>query len=222
MVKVATSEALPGHFYTVHRLLRYSPHTICHHGSNTYTSCCLSQIQLKVRSSNLIIQNGHWNILACLTLLGNSHLKRSEISYSGELKLYSADSDALSTASPQEHSRSVPSNQNRVHQLASSGTMCRTKGWKSAKCGHKWFTLTAPCAEGKNFSNCMSFELQQARQPKKIHIAPAGECPKCDKKDDYDGDTVRLVKSTKRGTKFGTGPSRRDAGLECHCACTVM
>jgi len=98
--------------------------------------------------------------------------------------------------------------------------MCRTKSWKSFPCKHQWVSLEKPCAEGKNFSNCKSFENRHARNPRTIYRAPAGSCPKCDKKDDYDGNKIRMVKAIKRGTKLGTGPSRENFGIEC--ICTLM
>jgi len=98
--------------------------------------------------------------------------------------------------------------------------MCRTKSWKSFPCKHQWVSLEKPCAEGKNFSNCKSFENRHARNPRAIYRAPAGSCPKCDKKDDYDGNKIRMVKAIKRGTKLGTGPSREIFGVEC--ICTLM
>lgn len=98
--------------------------------------------------------------------------------------------------------------------------MCWTKSWKSFPCKHQWVSLEKPCAEGKNFSNCKSFENRHARSPRMIYRAPAGSCPKCDKKDDYDGNKIRMVKAIKRGTKLGTGPSRENFGVEC--ICTLM
>lgn len=103
-----------------------------------------------------------------------------------------------------------------------SWTMCQTQSWRGYPCLHQWVTLETPCAEGKHFSNCKSFEDRHARSPRAIHRAPAGACPRCDKKDDYDGDKIRMVKVVKRGTKFGTGPGREKPGVECTGGCIVM
>ena len=73
-----------------------------------------------------------------------------------------------------------------------------------------------PCAEGRNFSNCPSFANGKARRPeslKRSH-APEKSCPKCDKKDNYDGNTTRMVKDVRQGIKVGTGPSRSDPGVD--------
>ena len=38
-------------------------------------------------------------------------------------------------------------------------------------------------------------------------MAKEKTCPKCDKKDDYDGKKIRMVKGSVNATKFGCGPS---------------
>lgn len=74
----------------------------------------------------------------------------------------------------------------------------------------------SPCGEGKNFSTCKSFENGIARRLKDnpCYRAAANTCPKCDKKDDYDGDKIRIVKGVKYGARFGLGPSKSDPGFE--------
>lgn len=54
-----------------------------------------------------------------------------------------------------------------------------------------------------------------ARNPAKYSKEMAKEktCPKCDKKDDYDGKKIRMIKKTVHATKFGFGPSRSDCGI---------
>ena len=48
-----------------------------------------------------------------------------------------------------------------------------------------------------------------ARNPAKYpqELAKEKTCPKCDKKDDYDGKKIRMIKKTVHATKFGFGPS---------------
>lgn len=97
--------------------------------------------------------------------------------------------------------------------------MCTSQFWKSSSCGHLWVELKNPCGEGKNISNCRSFQDGRARNPLGLKCKWANEdsCPKCDKKDDYDGNKIRMVSSITPGLKCGIGPSKPSAGIECHC-----
>ena len=45
-------------------------------------------------------------------------------------------------------------------------------------------------------------------------MAGEGECPKCDKEDDYDGDKVRMIRMEQFGGRFGVGPSEGDLGVD--------
>ena len=100
--------------------------------------------------------------------------------------------------------------------------MCTAQFWRSPSCGHLWVELKTPCEEGKNISNCRSFEDGRARHPAGLKCKSAEEdlCPKCDKKNDYDSRKIRMVSSIKPGLKWGNGPSKSNAGIDCHC--TVM
>ena len=102
-------------------------------------------------------------------------------------------------------------------------SMCLVKQWESRPCRHRWVSLEKPCATDRNFSNCPSFSNKVARPESRIYIPPAGSCPKCDKKDDYDGEKVRMVDATVRGVKYGTGPSKSNTGVEfTGSCCTIM
>ena len=100
--------------------------------------------------------------------------------------------------------------------------MCTAQFWKSPSCHHVWVELKTPCGEGKNISNCRSFEDGRARHPAglKCKWAEHDSCPKCDKENDYDGSKIRMVSSITPGLKWGMGPSRSNVGIDCHC--TVM
>ncbi len=113
---------------------------------------------------------------------------------------------------------------------------------KSPSCNHWWAEILTPCSEGKNFSTCASFQNGKARSPQNhpIYKAEAKTCPKCDKKDDYDGEKIRMIKGVMNGYRCGTGPSKSDGGFEvqghqarmtersfeppgfCRVFCTVM
>ncbi len=87
--------------------------------------------------------------------------------------------------------------------------MCITKLSKHSACGHWSCEIKTPCKEGRNFSNCPSFTEGKARNAAKHpqELAKEKTCPKCDKKDDYDGKKIRMVKGSVNATKFGCGPS---------------
>ena len=43
---------------------------------------------------------------------------------------------------------------------------------------------------------------------------PKNSCPKCDLKDKYDGDKIRLVKGIQYGYRLGMGYSKSDKGVD--------
>lgn len=92
--------------------------------------------------------------------------------------------------------------------------MCTAKLLRSPTCNHWWAEILNPCGEGKNFGNCASFEDGRARRPRDYprYRAEDNTCPKCDRKDDYDGDQIRMVKGLTYGIKTGMGPSKTDFG----------
>ena len=106
--------------------------------------------------------------------------------------------------------------------------MCTAKVLKSSTCEHWWAEILDPCAEGRHFSNCPTFQDGKARSLKSNPWSKAEEktCPKCDKKDDYDGEKIRMVKSIQHGYRLGSGPSKSDPGQDFvgHgvVCCTVM
>lgn len=101
--------------------------------------------------------------------------------------------------------------------------MCKTQIWRSPTCLHSWITLTTPCKEGKNISNCATFENGLARHMSGLHTISASpnSCPRCDQKDAYDGSQIRMIKNVKYGAKLGNGPSKSDQGLELAC-CNIL
>lgn len=101
--------------------------------------------------------------------------------------------------------------------------MCTARIWKSQTCKCHWIVLATPCGDGKNLSNCPTFENGTARpySGMRAFLAPPKACPRCDNKDSYDGTHIRMIKNVKYGTKIGNGPSKFDSGVECSC-CNVM
>ncbi len=100
--------------------------------------------------------------------------------------------------------------------------MCSVQFWKSRRCRHRWVTIKKPCTDGRNFSNCPSFQDGRARTPRSPgRWAPPGCCPVHDKKGDYDFDTIRVIDTVTRGVRLGAGPSRKDPGVDVLC-CNIM
>ncbi|EXJ89358.1 hypothetical protein A1O3_02425, partial [Capronia epimyces CBS 606.96] len=85
--------------------------------------------------------------------------------------------------------------------------MCQVESHKSQTCGHKWATIVKHCHEGAGFSENSVHAFTRARtglfQPKYIP-APAGSCPNCDKKGDYDANETRMILGRKDKESRGT------------------
>ena len=123
------------------------------------------------------------------------------------------------TGQSRRHSKTLPTHPLQCYSgatarftpaaLPSLSNMCITKLSRHPGCGHWSCEIIEPCKEGRDFSNCPSFTTGKARNPAKYPQESAKEktCPKCDKKDDYDGKKIRMVKGTAQATKFGLGPS---------------
>lgn len=75
--------------------------------------------------------------------------------------------------------------------------MCRTTGYKSTTCGHRWLTITTRCAPNMGFTNTPIHEFRadgfSLFGTPKYQKAAAGTCPNCDLKGQYDGNTTRMV-----------------------------
>lgn len=101
--------------------------------------------------------------------------------------------------------------------------MCKVQIWKSPACDHLWITLAIPCEEGRNIDNCPTFYDLKVRPQEEAFAAWAApeSCPRCGKKDDYDGSQIRLIRKAEAGMKFGDGPSRSDRGTEFK-GCNIM
>ena len=95
--------------------------------------------------------------------------------------------------------------------------MCTTKFLTSRKCRHTWSEIVTPCGEDKGFSTCPAFKDGRIREEVGLYatFAPAEPCPRCDKEDDYDGNMVRMVKSTTFGFRWGMGGGRTNLGVDC-------
>lgn len=52
------------------------------------------------------------------------------------------------------------------------------------------------------------------------HWAPEGECPRCDY-EQYDMGKRRVIVIKKTGMRLGSGPAKKDVGMDCIC-CVVM
>lgn len=102
------------------------------------------------------------------------------------------------------------------------GAMCTVQFWKSRTCGHRWLTIKKSCQEGRGFNNCPSFDPGLARGPRgPTYWAPPGSCPEHDMKDEYDGNTTRMITHINYGVKLGSNPHPKSKGVEIIC-CSVM
>ena len=102
--------------------------------------------------------------------------------------------------------------------------MCKARLWQSLACRHIWAAITKPCSDGKGFENCDSFK-GQTRWMKDLPLsrAPPAVCPKCDKKDDYDGNKFRMVKGIASGMGIGYGAAPSNKGeTKVYFCCEVM
>lgn len=94
--------------------------------------------------------------------------------------------------------------------------MCTAKMIKHPVCKHWSCELVWPCAEGKNLKNCPRFKKGLCNNPSKYpsEMADEKECPKCDKKDEYDSEKVRMIKNFQYGGRIGLGPNETNMGFD--------
>lgn len=75
--------------------------------------------------------------------------------------------------------------------------MCRTTAYKSTTCQHRWLTITTRCSPGAGFTSTPIHEFRFSEASlfgsPRFQKAPAGTCPNCDMKGQYDGNTTRLL-----------------------------
>lgn len=75
--------------------------------------------------------------------------------------------------------------------------MCRIIAYKSRNCNHRWLIITTRCAPQMGFTTTPVHDFRTegfslCGKPNFMK-APAGTCPNCDLKGQYDGNTTRLV-----------------------------
>ncbi|EXJ95324.1 hypothetical protein A1O1_00444, partial [Capronia coronata CBS 617.96] len=91
--------------------------------------------------------------------------------------------------------------------------MCQVESHKSQTCGHKWATIVEQCHKGAGFSKTSVHPITKARtglcQPRYIS-APAGSCPNCDKKGDYDANGTRMILGKRDRGTLGNGYTMTD------------
>ncbi len=99
-------------------------------------------------------------------------------------------------------------------------------------CGHAWMSILTPCSPGKGFDNCPLFTdkgtILSWPKPVKVHRC---KCPRCGNlagsglagsEGDYCLNEIRMVKSVKRGVKFGRDVHAWTGGVEVDVGCVVM
>lgn len=101
--------------------------------------------------------------------------------------------------------------------------MCTTIYYKSPSCKHEWIAIDKPCAKDKNFSNCSDFYNRKVRRVGQDSFiwGEWGQCPEHDKKNEYDGNMLRMVAGKTGGVRLGQGASRRAFNVEFVCCCLM-
>ncbi|KAI1844406.1 hypothetical protein JX265_010163 [Neoarthrinium moseri] len=92
--------------------------------------------------------------------------------------------------------------------------MCQTHHLRSRNCGHHWLQISRPCYPGWGFNICDTFGDGIARDPSPLLNAEA-LCPACAYGGRYDKNQVRMVMDIKDRWRWGRGPCKQDAGIEC-------
>ncbi|KAK0612978.1 hypothetical protein B0T17DRAFT_620348 [Bombardia bombarda] len=92
--------------------------------------------------------------------------------------------------------------------------MCRVEFYKDPYCGHRWARVTRPCYPGYGFTTCPSFFNGSSKSAPRCFVAVQEPCPKCDLRGTYDRNQIRVVRRVRNGFRLGTGPSRRDPGVD--------
>lgn len=104
--------------------------------------------------------------------------------------------------------------------------MCYTVHYRSRSCGHHWLQIAQPCAPGSGFRACDTFGDGVAREPSPL-VSVGAPCPACCcdgttttaatgvPAPAYDRNLVRMVMDVRDRWRWGRGPCKHDAGLEC-------
>lgn len=94
--------------------------------------------------------------------------------------------------------------------------MCQVAMFKSPRCKCKWLQIIEPCAPNAGFSQCPHFGTGDA-----MYYPPdeyeSYQCPLHIYLGCYDRNYTRMVIRERCGIRIGSGPSRRDPGLEVAC-----
>jgi hypothetical protein len=101
------------------------------------------------------------------------------------------------------------------HASHFSTTMCAVAVFKSATCPHKWLTITQSCGPGIGTRHTFTGRTNICGGPRYIP-APTHPCPTCNKKDQYDGNKIRMVlrDQTPLGIGYWCGGAGREEGYE--------
>ncbi|KAF4428073.1 Calcium channel YVC1 [Colletotrichum fructicola] len=114
------------------------------------------------------------------------------------------DMDASLTQSPQ--------------QRTYARRMCEVFIYKHVECKCIWGEIAVSCGPGMGYTTCGQFGSGIAKKPLRMQLANLRPCPKHDLLGLYDRNQIRMIKKITNGIKFGTGPNKQDAGIECACA----
>ncbi|KAF4807708.1 hypothetical protein CGCSCA5_v013131 [Colletotrichum siamense] len=96
--------------------------------------------------------------------------------------------------------------------------MCEVFIYKHVECKCIWGEIAVSCGPGMGYATCGQFGSGIAKKPLRMQLANLRPCPKHDLLGLYDRNQIRMIKKITNGIKFGTGPNKQDAGIECACA----
>ncbi|KAK0632536.1 hypothetical protein B0T14DRAFT_35816 [Immersiella caudata] len=101
--------------------------------------------------------------------------------------------------------------------------MCVIMHYVQRDCKHRWGIITGPCEPGMGFKRCpIIFDPEYVLPEPDVYITNTQPCPKCDLHGRYDRNQVRMVKRIRRVLKIGSGPAKKDSGIELRLCCVVM
>jgi hypothetical protein len=121
------------------------------------------------------------------------------------------DSKDVSLNHPLETSPKYGNKDTLIH----GQTMCYTHHFRSRNCGHHWLQIAQPCAPGFGFRVCDTFGDGVAREPSP-QVSVGALCPACSLGEAaYDRNLVRMIMDIRDRWRWGRGPCKHEAGIEC-------
>lgn len=100
--------------------------------------------------------------------------------------------------------------------------MCEVFIYKHVGCKCVWGQIALPCGPGMGYTTCGQFGSGIAKKPLRLQLAVKRACPTHELHGLYDRNQTRVINKITHGIKFGTGPSKQDAGFELPVPCCAV